>query len=1122
MTDDKMDENISDANAARDAAEDSLGKSPAASPELKDKTPEEIIHELQVHQIELEIQNQELKRLQIEAEASRKKYQDLYDFAPAGHFTLFHGLIVDANLTGAGFLGIPRSKLVNMRFGYFVAPECADHWYRYIMSVIKHDQKQDCDLTLKRDDGSLFYAHVESIRVGAPVEQTDTSGDAYAVRIAVTDITDRINSEQALAESEGRYRFVVEGSTDIVWAFDPTSFRLTFVSHAVERILGYSVEEALQQQILDLLEPQSKVQALDLIDKLLKRKINRLIFEAPVLHKNGKSVWCEITAALATGAKEKSPEIICITRDVTERKTSEKNLEDERNLLKGVMDSMADGVYIVNAIQEIEYINPALESAFGPVAGRKCHEYFHDHKTPCPWCKNAQALAGQSLTWEWYSKKTGKTYELFDTPLRNSDGTVSKLEIFHDITDRKQAEENLRSELEISSAITDMFGPLMSPHSTIRDLAKVIGEKIRLLTHSEHGYVNETCPATGDQMALTLTEMFGSACSTDGPLQARFPMGSDGRYPGLWGHSLNTRQSFFTNTPADHPSSKGLPKGHVPLHRFLSVPVMAGQNLVGQIAVANSNRDYDEKDIEITETIARYYALGIQRKRYKEVEALLTSAVEQAAEAVIVTDPEGNVKYVNPAFTGITGYTVDEIIGRNVGFLNYKTEDGNGYNQIWDTLNRGSAWTGRLASRKKDGGSLHVHVSVSSVNDDNGAIKNIVMVSRDISEEIRLQDQLLQSQKMEAIGTLAGGIAHEFNNVLFAIMGYIELVMDDLPEGSRARINSEKAIGGAERCADMVKQILTFSRPKRTEMIPLDLGALLKEAINFLGAMIPTTIEINQRIQPNLKKISGDATQIHQVLMNLCVNAWHAIEDGKGTISAELNEVELDANFTTLNPHLVPGIYVRLRVTDTGAGISPEIKSKIFDPYFTTKEVGSGTGLGLSVVHGIMLNHNGAITVTSELDKGSTFDVFFPVVAEKAAIGERSSAPGLNPRGNEHVLVVDDEKDLLEMYERQLKRLDYKVTCSGDPDEALELFRHDPHSFDMLLTDLQMPKMTGVELADKIVEIKPGLPVILCSGKNQLASMSDFSRRNIKVMVQKPVRMDEMARTIREALDRER
>jgi nitrogen-specific signal transduction histidine kinase/ActR/RegA family two-component response regulator len=415
-----------------------------------------------------------------------------------------------------------------------------------------------------------------------------------------------------------------------------------------------------------------------------------------------------------------------------------------------------------------------------------------------------------------------------------------------------------------------------------------------------------------------------------------------------------------------------------------------------------------------------------------------------------------------------------------------------------------------------------VHVSVSCVNDDNGAIKNIVMVSRDISEEIRLQDQLLQSQKMEAIGTLAGGIAHEFNNVLFAIIGYIELVMDDLPEGSRARINSEKAIGGAERCADMVKQILTFSRPKRTEMIPLDLGALLKEAINFLGSMIPTTIEINHRIQPNLKKISGDATQIHQVLMNLCVNAWHAIEDGKGTISVELNEVELDANFTTLNPQLVPGIYVRLRVTDTGAGISPEIKSKIFDPYFTTKEVGSGTGLGLSVVHGIMLNHNGAITVTSELDKGSTFDVFFPVVAEKAAIGERSSAPGLNPRGNEHVLVVDDEKDLLEMYERQLKRLGYKVTCSGDPDEALELFRHDTHSFDMLLTDLQMPKMTGVELADKIVEIKPGLPVILCSGKNQLASMSDFSRRNIKVMVQKPVRMDEMARTIREALDRER
>jgi CheY-like chemotaxis protein len=297
------------------------------------------------------------------------------------------------------------------------------------------------------------------------------------------------------------------------------------------------------------------------------------------------------------------------------------------------------------------------------------------------------------------------------------------------------------------------------------------------------------------------------------------------------------------------------------------------------------------------------------------------------------------------------------------------------------------------------------------------------------------------------------------------------------------------------------------------------LRPLVKEGLKFLRAAIPTTIEINQRIEPDLGKILGDPTQIHQVLMNLCVNASHAIEDNKGTISVELSEVQLDTDFTSENPPLVPGKHLRLSVTDTGAGIPSEIVKKIFDPYFTTKEAGKGTGLGLSVVHGIVEKHKGAISINSELGKGSTFSVFFPVIEKKEPQAEENSTADLTPTGKEHILVVDDESHLLEMYERQLKRLGYEVTCSNNPEDALELFQKDPGKFDLVITDFTMPNMTGIDLAKELGSILPGLPIILCSGVSQVVSDSVTKQAGIQTVIYKPIRRPEIAQAIRKALD---
>ena len=294
----------------------------------------------------------------------------------------------------------------------------------------------------------------------------------------------------------------------------------------------------------------------------------------------------------------------------------------------------------------------------------------------------------------------------------------------------------------------------------------------------------------------------------------------------------------------------------------------------------------------------------------------------------------------------------------------------------------------------------------------------------------------------------------------------------------------------------------------------------MKVGLKFLRAAIPSTIEINQRIEPNLGNILGDPTQIHQVLMNLCVNASHAIKDNMGTISVELSEVELDADFTSENPPLAPGKHLRLTVTDTGAGIPSEIMEKIFDPYFTTKEAGKGTGLGLSVVHGIVTKHKGAITITSELGKGSTFSVFFPAIDKEEQPAELDSAINVTPTGKEHILVVDDEDHLLVMYDRQLRRLGYEVTCSSNPEEVLELFRTDPLKFDLVITDFTMPRMTGIELAKELGSIRPGLPIILCSGVSQVVSDTESKRAGIQTVIYKPIRRPEIAQAIRKALDK--
>lgn len=387
------------------------------------------------------------------------------------------------------------------------------------------------------------------------------------------------------------------------------------------------------------------------------------------------------------------------------------------------------------------------------------------------------------------------------------------------------------------------------------------------------------------------------------------------------------------------------------------------------------------------------------------------------------------------------------------------------------------------------------------------------------AERLVLLQHLQRSQKMEAIGTLASGIAHDFNNILAAIIGYTELALLDTPREANSRGNLEMVLAAGQRARDLVKQILAFSRQSEEERKPIQIVHTIKEVIKFMRASLPATIDIREDIEANIGNILADPVQIHQVVMNLCTNAHHAMQEKGGVLAVSLTEVNLEPDYAAVNPDLKPGSYVKLTIKDTGHGMDRATMGKIFDPYFTTKDKGMGTGLGLAVAHGIVQKHGGAVTVASEPGKGSVFTLYFPAIQKQEA-GEAGIKEAI-PTGHEHILLVDDEPVLVEVGRRLLERLGYRVDTRTSSVDALELFRDHPNSYDLVITDMTMPNMTGDKLAKEILQIRQDIPIVLCTGYSESILEERAKAIGIKSLIRKPILVAEIARAIREALANE-
>lgn len=557
--------------------------------------------------------------------------------------------------------------------------------------------------------------------------------------------------------------------------------------------------------------------------------------------------------------------------------------------------------------------------------------------------------------------------------------------------------------------------------------------------------------------------------------------------------------------------------------------------LAGQIGCASNEKEYVRKDgscvwcratlslVRLVSTGDRYLTVIVedisQRKQAEDERRRLATAIEQAAESVVITDAQGAIQYVNPATLQGAGYSREELVGAPLSLLAGDADGDSAFQEMRHAASSGHNWSGRIVSARKDGTCYSEDATVSPVRDATGAIVNYVIVSRDITEQISMENRLRQAQKMEAIGTLAGGIAHDFNNILSAIIGFTDLAIDDVPEGSQVRQDLEQVLNAGHRARDLVAQILAFSRQTDREIIPVRVQSVTKEAIKLLRGSIPSSINISQEIDTECLPVLADPTSIHQIIMNLCTNAYHAMREKGNVITVRLSQVTIGEMEARRDPELSPGDYIRLEVHDEGHGMDAATQSRIFEPYFTTKERGEGTGLGLAIIHGIVKDLNGVIHVYSEVGQGSTFTILLPTIAGNVDNVEKKRSSVEELTGNERILLVDDEEPIVSFAREALSRLGYQVTVLLNGTDALNAVRAAPDAFDVVITDQMMPVMKGTELSHRIHEVRPDLPIILCSGFCEDLRDARSKEKNISSHVMKPIIGADLAKAVRGVLD---
>lgn len=887
------------------------------------------------------------------------------------------------------------------------------------------------------------------------------------------DITDRRQAEDKIKESEEKYRKLYE---DAAIGIFHSNFEGRFldVNPALAKMLGYEAPQEVLDSIHSIaeqiyVEPQTR-------DEF----INQLVATGEVIkvenlyrRKDG-SEWNAYLYLRYVSDSNGQP--ICLegfVQDITDQKKSEAALKESEARFKALHNASFGGIAIHDKGIILECnkgMSELTEYTYNELIGMDGLYLISDDTRDLV---IANINSGYEEPYEATGvRKNGEKYplrlEARNIPYQGKEVRVVE---FRDITDQKKSEAALRKSEEKYRLIAENMSDVVS----IMDLNlrfTYVSSSIKHLS----GFTSETFINHSVEEIMP-PEYFEKIMKVFGEEMMMETSGKADPY--------RTRIIEFEQYTIDHST--------VWVEASCSFLRDSEKRAAGVLVISRNISDRKQAEVE--------------RER-------LMAAVEQSGDAIVVTDINGVIQYVNPAFQKVTGYTWDEAIHRNPSLLKSGRQDKTFYQNLWETVSSGQTWSGRMVNKKKDGSLYTEDATISPVFDSSGKIINFVAVKKDVTEHLRLSAQVQQAQKLESIGTLAGGIAHDFNNILTSVIGYTELALVDVEKGSPAEDYLQEIYTAGMRARDLVKQILAFARQSDDAIKPVQIDTIAKEALSLIRASIPATIRIDQKIQKNLT-IMGNSTQIHQVLMNVCTNAAHAMEDNGGILEVSIKAVAVDQNDGLKD--LVPGEYAEIKISDTGAGIDPAIMDKIFDPFFTTKDTGKGTGMGLALVHGIIKSYNGTITAESELGQGSVFTIYLPLIR---SLGESESyQPGVLPTGDEKILLIDDESAIAKMSSQLLQKLGYEVVFQTSSMKALDLFRSNPDDFDLVITDMTMPEITGDKLAVELIKIRRDIPVILCTGYSTKISDKTAATIGIKAFAYKPLSRADLAKTVRNVLD---
>ena len=572
------------------------------------------------------------------------------------------------------------------------------------------------------------------------------------------------------------------------------------------------------------------------------------------------------------------------------------------------------------------------------------------------------------------------------------------------------------------------------------------------------------------------------------------------------------------NNVVEHPAYSGrLPEGHPPIRNFLGYPIFSkdGRPLAALFFANKRGGEFSGEDEKVLTAIASDAAVAIQRvhetvelERFKKI-------IDSAFDMIVITDSDGNISYVNPAAERITGFTPEEIIRENASIMKSGLHDEEFCRNFWESILAGRPWKGECVDRRKNGEPYSTSAVIFPIYSDSGEIMNFVSIQRDITEEKKLYDQLLRSQKMEALGTLAGGIAHDFNNILTAVLGYAEIMKGQMDEDDPLYKCVDIIEKSAQRGALLAEKMVSVTRKEKLKLQVVDINAIIRETFEILNRSIPKEVSIELDLAEGLPRMKADPAQIQQVIMNLAINAKDAMPDG-GVMRIETRMAGGEAGIS--EGISFEGDFVKLSVSDTGRGIEKELQDRVFDPFFTTKETGKGTGLGLYIVHSIVTNHGGYISLYSEPGRGTVFNIYLPVFGGEAE--EDTAIRDEDLSGSGTVLVIDDEEVIRELSRDILEPLGYRVVTAENGSEGVEVFTRMRREISVVLLDMVMPRMNGAETFRRLKGIEPDVRVVLCSGYTHegLASIKGLLDSGARGFVQKPFSKLALARALKRAL----